>query len=200
MFGCSPQIATALALPATYATAFGFMFCYGRQLNAMSESGLVSPFLGVLTPNRGTPMGALLYGAIIGYMECLVIYLVPFVGTQLFNVCIIGAFGAYGALCLSFLECRNLFPHMQRPFTSPFGVFGAYYALSVFSLAAVGVIAYQEDYTAIIVFSMYLASVTIYYMLVVNKRQFFSGEEKQVLFKVHVIKSKLCVIIMYMSE
>ena len=35
----SDRGATALALPATYGTAFGFMFSYSRVLQAMSRSG-----------------------------------------------------------------------------------------------------------------------------------------------------------------
>lgn len=42
----SPQLMAILALPGAYSTAFGFMFAYGRQLRAMSRSGLLPAYLG----------------------------------------------------------------------------------------------------------------------------------------------------------
>lgn len=45
MFGISDQQATILSIPATYATAFGFIFSYGRLMVAMSDSRLLPRFL-----------------------------------------------------------------------------------------------------------------------------------------------------------
>jgi ethanolamine permease len=44
-FSITSPIATVLAIPGTFATAFGFMFAYGRQIYSMSTSGLFPLFL-----------------------------------------------------------------------------------------------------------------------------------------------------------
>jgi ethanolamine permease len=77
MFGCSPEVATLLSLPATYATAFGFLYCYGRQLRSMGKSGLLNHYMGTELVSRDTPVVALLVGSLVGFGLCFLIWLVP---------------------------------------------------------------------------------------------------------------------------
>ncbi|KAG3243702.1 hypothetical protein PI124_g11495 [Phytophthora idaei] len=44
MFNISHHTSTILSLPATYATAFGFMWCYGKLIAAMAMSRLLPSF------------------------------------------------------------------------------------------------------------------------------------------------------------
>jgi ethanolamine permease len=109
MLGCSDEVATLISLPATYATAFGFMFCYGKQLRSMGKSGLLNHYMGHDLESRNTPVVALLVGSGVGYLVCILIWLVPAVGDQMFNVSMLGAFGAYFSQLLSFIELRRTY-------------------------------------------------------------------------------------------
>ena len=56
------QYPGVLAIPATYATAFGFMFAYGRMLESMAQSGLLPNVLTLVTEKTGAPYIALWAG------------------------------------------------------------------------------------------------------------------------------------------
>mmetsp|Transcript_7776 Transcript_7776/g.12901 ORF Transcript_7776/g.12901 Transcript_7776/m.12901 type:complete len:739 (+) Transcript_7776:72-2288(+) len=190
MFGCSEEVATAISLPATYATAFGFMFCYGRQLRSMGQSGLLNQYVGKDLPVRFTPYVALILGCIIGYSFCFIIWLVPEVSSQMFNVSMLGAFGAYFSQFISFVQFRRLYEsNIKRHFISPLGVPGAVYGFCVYFVAFISICGFQDNQYAIITFIAYIAAVSLYYVLVVRHRQFFSDEEKLVLFRAHLLKN-----------
>jgi ethanolamine permease len=59
MFQCSDEVASLFSLPALYATAFGFIFCFGRQLRSMGNSGIINSTIGVSWEKRQTPVIAL---------------------------------------------------------------------------------------------------------------------------------------------
>jgi amino acid transporter len=190
LLNCSEAVATLLALPALYATAFGFMFCYGRQLRSMGNSGILPHYLGESDERRKTPVRALLFGSGIGLSVNTLVHFVPSVGAQLFNICMLGAFSAYFAQFVSYVVFGTLLSNIKREFKSPLGVAGAVYGSAVFLLAFIGIAFFQENYIALIVFVSYVALVTVYYFFVVKHRQFFSNEEKEVLMQAHVVKSE----------
>ena len=189
MFQISDVAATALSIPATYATVFGFMFCYGRQLRAMGRSGLLNPIIGQDSVHN-TPVAALLFGIVVGYIICLIVYFIPAVGNCLFDVCALGAFSAYLAQFGSFIFTRRNLPTINKEFISPLGVYGALYGATVFILAFVSVCAFQRDFTAVIVFIVMVAVAIVYYVLVVQHRQILSDEENKVLFQAYLLRGK----------
>jgi amino acid transporter len=76
MFKISSNMATILFIPATYATAFGFIFAYGTVIFAMSKSGLFpSVFLETYGKYK-TPHVAFLFGSYIGYAVVILVYFV----------------------------------------------------------------------------------------------------------------------------
>ena len=64
------------------------------------------------------------------------------------------------------------------------------YGFSVFSLAFLGICAFQHDRLAVIVFVLYVLLVTGYYFYAAQERQCFSAEEKTVMFRAYLVKSK----------
>lgn len=80
MFKIPEHTATVLSLPATYATGFGFMWCYGKLIVAMAGSRLLPKFLSKTTKENETPFGALLAGSAVSYALCVISYFVPAVG------------------------------------------------------------------------------------------------------------------------
>jgi amino acid transporter len=77
IFRSSLSAADWLSFPATYATAFGFMFCYGKQMFAMARSGLFPLFIGRTWGKRGTPYTALLFGSSISLLVTIWGWFVP---------------------------------------------------------------------------------------------------------------------------
>jgi hypothetical protein len=192
MFNCSKEVAAALSLPATYATAFGFMFCYGRQLRAMGNAGILNTIVGVSLPWRHTPGMALIIGSTISYCICLIVYFIPFIESNLYNICMLGAISSYLAQFLSYYVFNTTLKTIKREYKSPFGLMGAFIGSTIFCLVMIGIIFFQRDNGfAVTVYVIYLILVTIYYMLVVKKRQYFSKEESEVLLIAHVITNNL---------
>jgi amino acid transporter len=191
LFSISDAAATALSFPATYATAFGFMFCYGRQLRSMGNSGLINPVFGKSLPKYRTPLNGLLLGSSIGYGLCLLVYYVPNTAAYLFNICMLMATSMYIFQFISYFVLKTSLKNIKREFDSPLGMFGAVYGSVVFGVMMISIMFFQEDdYVALISFLVFIAVSTIYYYTVVIHRQYFSKEEKEVLFTAHLAKSE----------
>ena len=191
MFGMKGSRAELLSIPATYATAFGFIFSYGRLMLAMSESRLLPRILRVKWGNStsGTTSVATIVGSLIGYLVCIFVYFFPAVEKHLFNICILSAFSAYLSQLVGFINLRTRLADLPRLYHSPLGMFGAYYGIGVFSLAAISVIVFQKDghMAFITVFSIALLT-SAYYFLVAKHHQKFSKDELKTLFNAHVFK------------
>jgi ethanolamine permease len=190
MFKCTPQQAIAIGFPAIYTSGFGFTYYYSSQIRAMGKSGLVNTGLGYDVPGVKTPVPALLFGMVIGMLVGLRYYFfksLPY--EDLLSINLLGASATYCSQFISFIIFRVNYPTIKREFVSPLGIAGAVYGLCVFLLMFI-VLAGFENKPAIEVFAIYLGLLLLYYFLVVRRRQTFSEEEKAVLFKAYLIKSK----------
>jgi amino acid transporter len=103
MFSTNSHYLTWLNIPATYATAFGFVYAYGKMIVAMAESKLYPSWVMIRHPTTGAPWVALTIGSVVGYAACLVAYFVPKFFLSLFNICMLGGFMAYSAQCISYI-------------------------------------------------------------------------------------------------
>ncbi|EQC32200.1 hypothetical protein SDRG_09952 [Saprolegnia diclina VS20] len=187
--GLSDQVVTAFAIPATFATVFGFIFAYGKLIHAVASSQLLPRVCQHQYGPNKTPLVALLLGSGVGYLLCLVVYFYPIVGHYLFNICMLSASTGYAAQCVGFIVLRRKFKHIARSQTSLFGVPGAIYALTVWVLVIVAIAGFQNDsYTAVIIFLSLLGLLSIYYHGYAKKRQTFSEDERKVLFVAHIAK------------
>lgn len=193
MFHMSERNAAYLALPGVYATAFGFMFLYGRQMSSMARSGLFHPSLGLTIGRNQTPHVALIVGSVVGYLMLVLLhFFYPSLLLSLFNICILGSFFVYLNALSSFIYFRLNFSSLHRNFTNPLGIASAVYGMTVFLVAFIGITAFQDDdQKAIILFLVLLAAFSIYYYLIAKKRQFFSPEEQTIMFVTYVIAGKL---------
>ncbi|RYH26665.1 APC family permease [archaeon] len=191
VWGISSRMATVLALPGAFSTAYGFMFAYGRQLYAMSCSKLLPKFLSVTYGEHKAAASALLFGSILGLSILLVLYYtLPSFSRQLFNVCMLGSCIVNVYLFKAFVVCADRYSNMERQFVSPFGVYGAYYGMVVFSVMTVALAFFQDDnYLSLIVFCSFLAIICVHYHLVVRKREFFSVDEQRNFWKAYLLNA-----------
>ena len=133
-------MASALSLPATYATAFGFIYSYGKLIVSMSESKLLPRFLRRRYSKTSSPYWALITGSVIGLCLLILIHNEPSIGSKLFNVCILSAFTAYSAQCVGYIQMHTKYDNIPREFRSPLGIYGAVYSLIVWVIAAVSIL------------------------------------------------------------
>ncbi len=182
--------AMALSVVPMYTAGFGFTYHYAYQIRAMGKSGLVNTWLGHDMPYLNTPVNALLFGAAIAFLiGCRYLYVPPLKQEDLFRINLLGAVCVYFTQFISFIVFRWYYPTIKREFTSPLGIYGAVYGILFFLIVFVS-LAILEASPAIIAFLVYLVLLTIYYVLVVRHREKFSEEEKTVLFKAYLMKSK----------
>jgi amino acid transporter len=192
MFVISNRAATILSVPSVYATAFGFMWSYGKLLVAMADSHLIPSLFKIRHSKTGKPYVALILGSIAGYLLCAMVYFVPSVEPFLFNLSILAAFCAYMSQCYGFIELRTKYRNINRLFYSPFGIAGAVYAMCVWAMGIISILGFQNDnFFTLIVAAIIIILLTIYYFAVAVHVQTFSEEEKKILFKTHLVNSKL---------
>jgi L-asparagine transporter-like permease len=190
-FAIHPIYATILSLPATYATAFGFIYSYGRLIEAMANSKLLPKVCKLTTDSSGTPYVAMIAGSIVGYGICLLCYFVPSITIHLFDICILSAFMTYSSQSISYIYMKIHYSSIERAFKSPLGIYGAVFALVVWVLGAISVVVFaNDDYFAVKVFSSLCAILGLYYYFFVRATQTISDEERQILFVAHVINCK----------
>jgi hypothetical protein len=183
MFNISDVAATALSIPATYATAFGFIFSYGRLMIAMSESRLLPRVF------RKLPSMAYITGSLVALALCLLAHFVPAVTAYLFNITVLSAFLAYISQLYGFIMLRTRFAALPRQFRSPLGVPGAVLGIVIFFLGVVAVVGFQRDSCTALIALLCIGAVnSTYYFTVAKRRQKFSKEELKITFVAHVLK------------
>ena len=190
MFDISYVNALALSIPATFATAFGFIYGYGRVILSMARSGLFPPILVRTYGEYKTAGAAIIFGSVISYLVVILAFFVPIIVTYLFNVCILAGYTGYISQLVGFLLFRIRHPDQERKYISPLGITGAVYPIFIFTLCAISVIGFQNDSSfAFIMYIIFIAVATIYYYAYAKSRQFFSVEEKFI-FILQIVKCK----------
>ncbi|RHY81308.1 hypothetical protein DYB37_002018 [Aphanomyces astaci] len=188
MFGISDDATTMLAVPATFATAQGFMLSYANILDAMANSKLLPPFLAHRHPVHGTPVNALLVGSALSFGLCFVIQTCS-LGVIMFNVCMLFGFMAYMAQCVGYIFLKRRHKSMERLFHSPAGIGGAVFAMCVWSLNIVSIVGFQQDdQVGVGIAFGVVALCSVYYQGYAKYHQSYSDEEQKLMFFAHVAK------------
>ena len=172
----------ALAGCAGLAASFhAIIFAYGRQIYSLSRAGYFPTWLSVTHPRRQTPARALVAGSALGYCAALVIYLVgehSSVGAILLNMAVFGAVIAYILQLASFLCLRKRFPHIVRPYRSPWGMTGAVLA-GVIACVTLLVLFFNRDYRpGVIGAALWFFAGILYFGIAGRKRLVMAPEEQ----------------------
>jgi ethanolamine permease len=179
--------AGALALAAVIGLVASFhaiIFASGRQIYSLSRAGYFPHFLSVTHGTYKTPNVALIAGAVIGLAVMLVVWFAmggeaagSFIGGVLLNMAVFGAMFSYLLQGLTFIQLRWRFANIERPYRSPFGVFGA--ALTVIiAIVTIGFQLADPLYrTGVIGVAIWYALAIIYFAVLGRKRLVLSPEE-----------------------
>ena len=179
-----PQAAAILALLALIgllASLMGIMFAYGRNMYSLSRAGYYPRWLS-LTGKSKTPWVALVVGAVIGFLALVIVQAAggdasP-AGAIVLNIAVWGAVLAYFLQMVSFIILRRKFPNAERPYRSPWGLFGAYSAAIIAAIVFVGLLFNPTFFLAIIAIIVVYAVIFLGFALYGRKRLILSPEEE----------------------
>jgi ethanolamine permease len=186
------ELAAVLALFALVgllASLQGIMFAYGRNMYSLSRAGYYPKFFS-LTGKRQTPWVALVIGAVIGFLALVVLDVLTRVdeegvgavaGAIILNIAVWGAVVAYFLQMVSFIILRRKFPNADRPYRSPWGLFGAYAAAIIAAFVFVGFLINPTFQPAIIAIFIVYAVILIGFAVYARHQLVLSPEEEYAL-------------------
>lgn len=173
----------------SFGSVLGFHYTSTHVMQAMALSGLLPPVLKRWSGPSKVPVNALVVSAVVQYCILVIGWSVS-TAPPFFTVCILSScfvyFGTFGA----FLSFRYRFGHMPRLFTSPTGLFGGIFGIVLFAFVFFVVSIVNIEDQAIYYFLGYMAACLVYYILVAEKRQFFSPEEQKRFLKAYILNGK----------
>ncbi|MGH6866041.1 MAG: amino acid permease [Methyloceanibacter sp.] len=180
--------AGALALAAVVGLVASFhaiIFASGRQIYSLSRAGYFPHFLSLTHGEHKTPNIALIAGALLGLAVMLVVWFTmggeaagSFIGGVLLNMAVFGAMFSYLLQGLTFIQLRRRFPHIERPYRSPFGIPGAAVTI-VIALVTIGFQLADPVYrTGVVGVAIWYALAILYFAAHGRKRLVLSPEEE----------------------
>lgn len=179
--GIGSRILALVAVAGLIASFHTIIYAYGRQIYSLSRAGYFPQVLSLTHSSRKTPAMALIAGAVIGYVFALVIHYAgsdSSVGAALLNMAVFGAVIAYVFQMVSFIRLRSRFAHMKRPYRSPLGLVGAWFALLVSVVTLVALFVVDPAYRpAVWGATIWFAGGVLWFAVVGRKRLVRAPEE-----------------------
>ena len=197
--------ASWFSVPAIYSTGLGFFVVCGRQISAMSRSGLVPSWSPLTkTPTAANTMTSSsaeenispLIGLNISAVSALVIMTVmhfcfPEDYTILQDICLLSSYVHYIFLLMSYLVAQKRYSLLERVYYSPFGWTGAMTGLLLFLVGIVSIVGFRERVNyAVEAFVGMSVMLFVLYFCNVQQRQSFSLDEQRNLFAAYLINGK----------
>lgn len=193
--GISERISSVMTLLPSFSSALGFLYASKHLTQAMSLSGLFSPFFKKVFGPGQVPLRALLT---VSAMQ-VAILVIGWAGYDThdhdhpppyFELCMLGASFSYIGIFAAYCVFAREYAGMERKFISPLGVYGAYTGIVVFVLVIISIIGFHPKNSTIVgVFFGYLGFVALYYYLVAETRQGFSIEEQKRFMRAYILNS-----------
>jgi ethanolamine permease len=179
--GLGSRVLALVAVAGLIASFHTIIYAYGRQIYSLSRAGYFPQALSLTHSNRKTPHMALIAGAVIGYVIALVIHFAGSdspVGGALLNMAVFGAVIAYIFQMLSFIRLRKHFPRMKRPYKSPLGMTGAWFALLVSLITLIALFIVDASYrSAVLGAAIWFAAGVAWFAVIGRKRLVRAPEE-----------------------
>ncbi|EQC33764.1 hypothetical protein SDRG_08866 [Saprolegnia diclina VS20] len=162
-FGISDAAGQWLILPAQVGMAAGFILPYTRLTQALANSNLLPPILGLKhTKSLAKPM---VFASFFGYLLCLLGYFALAFESSTQNIFILAGTFCYGAQLLGFVMLRTRYHTESNGFVSPFGLGGVVFAGIVFGMIAISIVGgFQgDDGIAAISLMLFVILLSVYY-------------------------------------
>lgn len=159
-------------LAGLFASFFGVVFAYSRQLFALSRAGYLPRFLSV-TNKRHTPTLALIVPGCVGFLLASILQN----GDLIIDIAVFSAAISYVLMNISHIVLRIKAPEMARAYLTPGGVITTSIAL-VLSLVAL-VSTFFVDVVAACCVAGLLAAFIIYFVVYSSKRLVAKAPEEE---------------------
>ncbi|MGO4387433.1 amino acid permease [Microvirga sp. 2YAF29] len=184
------KILAAVAVIGLIASFHTIIFAFGRQIYSLSRAGYFPSFLSVTHGTRKSPHVALVTGALLGLTVMLIIWFVrgseagaTVIGGTLLNMAVAGAMLAYFMQGMSYIVLKKKFPHLARPYKSPFGIAGAAVCMIIAAITLYFQFTDPVFRVAVIGVAIYYAIMMAYFLLIGRHKLILSPEEEFALTK-----------------
>lgn len=138
------KVLAAIAVVGLIASFHTIIFAKGRQIYSLSRAGYFPRWLSITHGHWRTPHFAMITGALVALAIMLGIWFylgaeagAAVIGGTLLNMAVFGAMCSYIAQAVSFILLRRQHAHIERPYRSPLGEFGAYLTILI-ALVTIG--------------------------------------------------------------
>ncbi|KAF0693428.1 hypothetical protein As57867_015562, partial [Aphanomyces stellatus] len=187
LFHLSDGDASLLSLPACFASIPGFLLATGNIITALADSKLVAYPLHRRHPTFGTPVRAMACASILSFAMCFGAYYEPDASIIFYDMSMFFGCVAYTAQCVGYIFLKRRYKTMARSYCSPFGIWGAIFAMMVFTASGVSILGFQNHGSSgNSMMLVTIALLSIFYHGYAKSRQTMSNDERKVLFFAHI--------------
>lgn len=181
-------IAKLLALAAVVGLVASFhtiIFAKGRQIFSLSRAGYFPTMLSVTHDKHKTPHVAMIAGSVLALAIMLILFYGlgadkggAAIGGTLLNMAVFGAMCSYVLQAVSFLLLRRNHAHIERPFKSPFGVWGAWFTIIIAAVTLGFQLVDPVYQKSVLWVAAWIATGVLYFALLGRNRLILSPEEE----------------------
>ena len=144
IFDMDSKQAQWLDLPFQFSSVFCLFYCAGRQLLAITKSGLLPSFLEKTIPGADTPYYCYTFTAIVGVGLNLFVLYYPEHLAEVKAISSTSSVLIFIFCLIAFMIFRRKFSSMARSFVNPLGDYSAIYGIISFCFATIGLVFYTD--------------------------------------------------------
>jgi ethanolamine permease len=179
----SAKVLSLVAVAGLVASFHAIIFAFGRNIYSLSRAGYFPHWLSVTHGERKTPHVALIGGSVLGFSVLMVLFLVDPNGSGTFggvilNMAVFGAVIAYVMQMAAYILLKRRFAHIERPYRSPLGEFGAWVALVIAAVVLVLLFDNPDFRPGIIGVAVWFLCGLLYFAVHGRKTLVYSPEEE----------------------
>ncbi len=190
VFNVSLQDSIWFNVPGMYGVAFCLFYCGGKQIHAISKSGLLKSALSFTTPVLDTPYMSYLVSTVSGVVLNVYVFYYPEGYDELRNIAVLASHLVFFIAFLTFILFKFNYSSLTRSFTSPLGIWGAIYGLGNYFIGLVSIVFYSgNSYYSVYALICVFAFSSALFWLIIARNQSFSEEEKKLMFKAYLINA-----------
>ena len=181
--GTGSALLALIAVAGLVASFHTIIYAYGRNIFSLSRAGYFPKWLSITHGTRKTPHVALIAGAVVGYIVCLILEFgktifgdVP-VGAVLLNMAVFGAVIAYVMQMIAYVRLKNM-SSIERPYVSPLGKPGAVIAGLIAALTLVALFINPDYRPGVYGCALWYLAGLAYFAIYARHRMILSPEEE----------------------
>ncbi|MDP2819545.1 MAG: amino acid permease [Polaromonas sp.] len=179
------KILATVAVLGLVASFHTIIFAKGRQIYSLSRAGYFPSGLSVTHGSRKTPQLAMIVGSVVALTVMFILWFslgadrgAAVIGGTLLNMVVFGAMFSYIMQALSFILLRHKFPHLPRPYRSPFGIPGAVLTILIAAVTLYFQLTDPVYRQGVLWVAIWFGIGIAYFALVGRKRLILSPEEE----------------------